>query len=164
MRRGRTRAQDLVVAERRLYVFQLRQAGASYREIADTIARDPRWNQRLPRRYDRVGVYRDCVAELQRQRTELAELVEDVRQLELTRLDRMQLALWSAATHGDVAAIDRVLAIMARRAKYLPGLEVPLRLHIDPLEELARLLGIPKEELPPPALARNGLNGASHGA
>jgi Holliday junction resolvasome RuvABC ATP-dependent DNA helicase subunit len=148
-RRGKTRAQDLVVAERRAYVFELRAARTSYALIAQTIRADPRWASRLPKWYDQRQVHKDVLRELE-QRRPLLEHVEHVRQLELETLDVLQLTLTPRATGGDVAAIDRVLAIMARRAKYLPNLEVPLHLQIDPLDALAQLLGVPRDELPAP--------------
>jgi hypothetical protein len=53
----------------------------------------------------------------------LADLPEQsldhIRALEADRLDAMQVALWPQAEFGDIAAIDRVLAIMKRRAAML---------------------------------------------
>lgn len=40
-------------------------------------------------------------------------------ELELTRLDRLQMALWSDAINGSVQAVDKVLCIMEQRAKLL---------------------------------------------
>lgn len=39
--------------------------------------------------------------------------------LELQRLDALQAALWNEAASGNVAAVDRVLRIMERRARLL---------------------------------------------
>lgn len=47
---------------------------------------------------------------------------EEVRKLELERLDVMQAGLWEAATHGAYLTVDRVLGIMQRRAA-LMGLD-----------------------------------------
>jgi hypothetical protein len=49
-----------------------------------------------------------------------------VRRLELERLDALLAVLWplAVAAQPDQYAIDRVLAIMARRARYL-GLDAP---------------------------------------
>jgi len=52
----------------------------------------------------------------------LVEPLEQVRQLELMRLDRLLLAIPKAIS-GDLAAIDRCLAIGARRARLL-GLDI----------------------------------------
>lgn len=42
-----------------------------------------------------------------------------VREQELMRLDRMQRGVWKDAIGGNVNAIDRVLRIQDRRARYL---------------------------------------------
>lgn len=47
----------------------------------------------------------------------------ELRELEALRLDEMQDAVWEKAAEGDFHAVDRVLAIMARRAKLL-GLDM----------------------------------------
>ena len=47
----------------------------------------------------------------------------DIRILECGRLDAMTAVLWPAVLLGDIGAIDRVLAIMARRARLL-GLDL----------------------------------------
>ena len=45
--------------------------------------------------------------------------VADIRLLEASRLDAMQNALWPQCLLGDIAAIDRVIQIMRRRAQML---------------------------------------------
>lgn len=49
--------------------------------------------------------------------------VAEIRLLECGRLDELLAAVWPAAKIGDIAAIDRVLAIMKRRAAML-GLDL----------------------------------------
>ena len=49
----------------------------------------------------------------------VAEPLEQVRRMELLRLDKLLGAIWPAAMLGDIAAIDRVLAISARRSRLL---------------------------------------------
>jgi hypothetical protein len=64
------------------------------------------------------------------------EPADEVRLLELARLDRLLLALWAAAVGPDVPldqklrVVDRVLAIMERRAAY-QGLDAPARVDIE---------------------------------
>jgi len=48
--------------------------------------------------------------------------VEEVRSLELLRLDELQTGIYERAIAGDLAAADRVLAIQMRRAR-LAGLD-----------------------------------------
>lgn len=98
---GRTRA---AAAEGKVRALQLRAKGAS----RDTIAAELDVHPVTAWRY-----IRDAIAELPR------EPAEEVRALELERLDAMQAALWPKALRGNVGAIDRVLKIMERRAKYL---------------------------------------------
>ena len=43
-----------------------------------------------------------------------AENIDEVRATELARLDQLLIAIWPTALTGDIAAIDRVLAIMVR--------------------------------------------------
>ncbi len=45
--------------------------------------------------------------------------LEEWRELELSRLDELQVALWDTAVAGNVKHILAILAIMDRRAKYL---------------------------------------------
>jgi hypothetical protein len=52
-----------------------------------------------------------------------AEQVDQVRQMELLRLDELNEGLYAAAKGGDIAAVDRVLHIMQRRSR-LMGVDV----------------------------------------
>ena len=45
-----------------------------------------------------------------------SESVEQVRSMEMIRLDELQAGLYEPAMNGDIAAVDRILAIMRRRA------------------------------------------------
>ena len=45
-----------------------------------------------------------------------SENVEQVRSMEMLRLDELQNAVYPQALEGDIVAIDRVIAIMRRRA------------------------------------------------
>lgn len=54
----------------------------------------------------------------------VAEPGEELRRLEQMRLDDLQTAVWERAINGDLAALDRCLAIMERRAR-LMGLDAP---------------------------------------
>jgi orotate phosphoribosyltransferase-like protein len=87
--------------------LELRKAGATYQQIAD----------KLGISLSGAGV---CVSRaMEALRLEVNEKAEEVLQLELDRLDHMLLGLWDAARRGNTAAIDRVLKIQDRRAKYL---------------------------------------------
>ena len=136
----KVRADALQVVERRNRVIRLRRAGATYEQISMALARDPD----DPMTITANGAYRVIANYLKRCRTEDAESLEEIRQLENERLDEMQSGVWSKARAGDVKAVKTMLAIMDRRAK-LNGLDaaqrhehvgVGLQLHMvaDPAE------------------------------
>ena len=58
------------------------------------------------------------------------ESIEEARQLELMRLDELQVAVWDRAINGDLPAAHCVLKIMDRRAKLL-GLDKPEKIEVD---------------------------------
>lgn len=63
--------------------------------------------------------------EMERQSEALTEDVQSVRTIELERLDRCLRLAMEMVESGNISAIDKVLAIQARRARYVAGLEVP---------------------------------------
>lgn len=109
------RAAEIEMEERRARVIALRRTGAPFRAIAEQLG---------------VGVatvyddYRKALDKLVP-----VEDLEAARQMELDRLDRLQMAHWAAATdsnHPDTyAAVNAVLKVMDRRAKLL-GLDQPV--------------------------------------
>lgn len=70
------------------------------------------------------SAYKAVVAYLEETRAVSREHAEEIRRLELDRLDRMLAAFGPRAEDGDAAAADRVLRIQERRAKLL-GLDAP---------------------------------------
>jgi hypothetical protein len=66
---------------------------------------------------------------LQKLTKDMRGQAEEVRSLEMTRLDDLQSAIWGDCMEGKLTAIDRVLKIMERRSK-LVGLDAPERLDI----------------------------------
>jgi hypothetical protein len=86
--------------------FELRKVGASYEDIADKLgyanakSAESAIRNRLKKSYK-------------------PDEVEEVVQMELARLDALQLVAWRRAKEGDLAAIDRILKIMERRSQYL---------------------------------------------
>jgi hypothetical protein len=76
--------------------------------------------------------------------------VAEIRVLEAGRLDELQNAIWKNALAGDIAAIDRVLAIMKRRAALL-GLDLQRGItfshdgdEIDPRTVRVEIIGDPE--------------------
>jgi hypothetical protein len=87
------------------YAQQLRLAGASWDEIAKALG-----YQSGPTAHQTVKRH---TAQLAKQSAQ--ELME----LDLERLDQLQIVVWRSARQGDLKAIETVLKIMATRAKYL---------------------------------------------
>ena len=55
--------------------------------------------------------------------------IEELRDIEIERLDRMQAGVWGKAINGEVRAIDAVLRIIEKRSKLL-GLDAPKELNV----------------------------------
>ena len=77
----------------------------------------------------RLGVskgaaYAATIRAMEKSRKQIVENSEQIRSYELAALDEMQAGAYSAATTGDVDAIDAVLKIQKRRASLL-GLDAP---------------------------------------
>jgi hypothetical protein len=67
----------------------------------------------------------------QRVRSEfIYESIDESRQLELMRLDELQVAVWDRAINGELPAAHCVLKIMDRRAKLL-GLDKPEKVEVN---------------------------------
>ena len=79
-----------------------------------------------------------------------ADDVEQARQVEVDRLDALICVLWPKATQGQLFTIDRVLAIMQRRAELL-GLDVPKTINVkhtllEEAKQIAEQYGITEAE------------------
>ena len=98
--------------------LELRRMGRGYVDIASTIGISKSQAHRLVKQ----GLA-DARAQVEANANELK--VE-----EISRLDAMLGGLWAGARSGNVAAVDRVLKIMERRAKLL-GLDAPVRTSIQ---------------------------------
>jgi hypothetical protein len=96
--------------ERQRKAIELRKSGVGFQKIADTLGYK-----------DHTGAYRAVKAGLKKT---LQEPADELRAMEVERLDQMLLGLWPKATKGDTWSVDRVLRIMERRAALL-GLDAP---------------------------------------
>lgn len=76
------------------------------------------------------GAYKAVIRALGRLNERILEQAEEVRRMELERLDKMLRGLWPAALTGHQGAIDRVIKIMDRRARYISGLNAPAQLEV----------------------------------
>ncbi len=126
-------ANRIAAAERQARALELRKAGLGYAAIARQLGyAGP------------SGAYKAIMTAPQALTREPAE---ELRTLELARLDDLLAGLWADARQGHVLKIDRVLKIMARRAA-LPGLDVPQRVavtdHRKEAEAIAAEIGKPE--------------------
>lgn len=105
------------IAERRVKALNLRKAGASYRAIAREL------------QVDLATAWSDVQAELLALRTLATQAAEDVKALELQRLDALTAGLFAKATQhgGDARAVAALVRVSDRRAKLL-GLDAPVKL------------------------------------
>jgi VIT1/CCC1 family predicted Fe2+/Mn2+ transporter len=105
---------------RRLKVQEMLLAGLSQSTIA----------RRL--NVSHVTISDDCGRILAALAAESAELRPQIREVEMARLDALQAAAWRSAIgtgKRQLAAIDRIIRIMERRARLL-GLDSPTRIEI----------------------------------
>lgn len=100
------------VAERRAKALRMRRSGATFQEIADSLGYASRGKA-----HDDVRVAFDAIT---------STPAHEVLEAELSRLDGMLSKLWPKVERGQVTAVDRVLKIMERRARYL-GLDSPIK-------------------------------------
>jgi hypothetical protein len=122
-------SEQLATAKRRREVLRLRRAGATYTDVAETL-RERHGTDALPNGWDRAYAAKDVSRELQKLRSVNTETAEDLRALEVERLDEMLNGVWTNATGGDTDAVSAALRIQKRRAKLL-GLDAAERVEID---------------------------------
>jgi DNA-binding CsgD family transcriptional regulator len=107
--------------------LEMRIGGASARAIAEQLGITERGARKAIRRaMDRI-------------KDEIRGNAEDLYELQLERLDKMLLAVWSDAIKGRYGAVDRVLRIESQRAKLL-GLDAPTQVSITWQTELLQLI------------------------
>lgn len=108
--------EDAVKAiDNQLKALELRKAGVSYQRIADTLGYK-----------SASGAHKAVQTALKKT---LQEPADDLRKLELERLDSAAAAIYPSVKQGQYGAIDRWIKIMERRAKLL-GLDAPTKADI----------------------------------
>lgn len=101
-------------ADRSKQAVDLRISGATFEQIGERLG------------ISAPSAYALVKRALEKTRAQTSEAAETLRQMELTRLDAMQAALWDGAMQGDEQKIDRLLKIQIRRAA-LMGLDAPVK-------------------------------------
>jgi len=115
---------ELLVA-RRLLTVRLRMEGLSFPIIAQIVQQQfEEKGFRLPGNWGPRRASSDCKAMLKQSREKLREGSDQLRELELQRIDALYAVVWPLAIQGQLSAVDRCLTIMKRRAELL-GLDVP---------------------------------------
>lgn len=104
--------QQVAAHDRHLRALELRIAGASYRVIAKSLG------------YKSVSSVHTAIERALKQTVQ--EPADELRKLEMERLDAMGLKVWEQVRSGNLGAVDRMLRIMERRSKLL-GLDAPVR-------------------------------------
>lgn len=101
----------ILAKERQRQALELRKAGVTLERIAETVG------------FKSKQAVHDSI------RRALADIprlpAQELRELDLQRLDQLGFAVWQRAIGGDTDAIHAALRILAQRAKLL-GLEIPI--------------------------------------
>jgi AraC-like DNA-binding protein len=102
--------------QRELAVLELRKTGANWRQIAEAVGYTHASAARKAylRAYDRT----------------LQAPADELRELELDRLDRLQMAYWKDAIEGNIKAADYVLKVIQVRAR-ITGIEAPTKIQAE---------------------------------
>jgi hypothetical protein len=112
------------VRERRKKAVALRLAGVRPTDIAEQLG------------YSSVAhVTMDIKRARERSKAQLDETVEELRDLQSDRLERLLAATWSKALKGDTKAVDTAARLIERLCK-LRGLEAPTQIQLTQRLEL----------------------------
>lgn len=127
---ARSRAEDIVESDGR-------GTGQHTRQVEDRARRIEAVSLRLAGfTYDQIAARFECSVSAARTLVETtltrAEnlAVDTMRELENSRLDRLQAAIWSRALEGDLKAVTTVLNIVKERAK-INGLYAPTKIDMN---------------------------------
>ena len=107
----------VTAAQRRVQALELRKAGYTYEQIGVALG------------ISSQAAYKHVVKALGVINEKLSEATEELRTLEVQRLDRLFEVMYKKAEKGDMNAIDRCVRLMERRAKLL-GLDAPAKQEI----------------------------------
>lgn len=107
--------------------MELRIAGLNYRDIVVQLRNE--LGDRLPPAYSEWVCSKDVQQSLNIIKKEVREKASEMIELELLRLDQLEMIMLNKAMAGDVKAANMVLRIMERRSKYL-GLDKPSEVKI----------------------------------
>jgi orotate phosphoribosyltransferase-like protein len=104
------------LVDKEVKVLELRRAGLTWQRIAEETGYA-----------DHTGAYAAYKRAIKRTQQQPAD---ELREQELDRIDRLQLALWPKAMKGDNASINTIVRLMERRARLL-GLDTAIKIQQD---------------------------------
>ena len=104
------------LVDKEVKVLELRRAGLTWQRIAEETGYA-----------DHTGAYAAYKRAIKRT---MQQPADELREAELDRIDRLQLALWPKAMKGDNASINTIIRLMERRARLL-GLDTPIKIQQD---------------------------------
>ena len=104
------------LVDKEVKVLELRRAGLTWQRIAEETGYA-----------DHTGAYAAYKRAIKRT---MQQPADELREQEVDRIDRLQLALWPKAMKGDERSISTIVRLMERRAKLL-GLDAPTRIQQD---------------------------------
>jgi hypothetical protein len=108
----RTRATNVIAAERRIQAIALRREGKTFAEIGAALG------------VSNVAAFKMVTKTLDAANALLVTETKALRQRQLDEMAVIKGALWTKATDGSVGAVDRIDKIWSREAK-LAGLDAP---------------------------------------
>lgn len=123
----------LKALEREQKSLELRMSGATYQQIGDALG------------IKKQSAYGAVMRALTKLNTKILENADQVKAMELQRLDKLYLAMYKRAITGDYGAVDRCLKIMERRAKY-QGLDAPINANLNVETQIKAYIGISPED------------------
>lgn len=132
-RQRQTSPRRVTARERELQAIELRKAGLSYRQIGEALG------------ISHVAAGKAIKRALQKCFEQTREETAELRNLELERLDELNLAFWGKAMAGDTQAGKLILRVIEQRARLLglgplppatadPRHVAPRRVELKPLE------------------------------
>lgn len=110
-----SRRNNAAAVARAAQMLELRKAGMTYDRIGEALG------------VSKQAVHKSVTKALREITSKAAETADEIRSLELIRLDAMLAGLWAQAARGNLGAIDRALKIAERRAK-ITGIDAPTKI------------------------------------
>ena len=124
-----TSPRKISYAERRIQALELRKAGATYEQIGKQLG------------VTKQAAYKHVKKALDAMNDTIREQADDVRNIEVERLDKLWFVMYKQALSGNQGAVDRCLKIMDRRAKLL-GLDAPEKTELSTHDDKPLIISV----------------------